>query len=188
MYKQKSKYKITFKGFFGHLHTVNKHRLTVFKLCCKVGIPWQGLIHDLSKYSKTEFLEGAKYYTGGYSPIKNCKEEIGYSEAWLHHKGRNKHHYEYWFDNGAPLKTPIIPFKYFAEMICDTLAAGLTYQGKNWTKDYQLNYWKKRSGSRLIHPKMEALITRVYEEVANNGIDKVLKKEHLKKPYDKYTK
>ena len=187
MKSEEIKYKITIKSFFGHLHTVNKRRFNVFKLCCKAGIPWQGLVHDLSKYSLTEFLEGAKYYTGGYSPIQNRKKNVGYSEAWLHHKGRNKHHYEYWFDNGAPLKTPIIPFKYFVEMICDTLAAGLTYQGNKWTKDYQLAYWTKTSKTRIINPKMEVLVTKVYEEIAESGIDKVLRKEHLRKLYDKYT-
>lgn len=188
MKKHNSKYKITFKSFFGHLHTVNKHRFKVFMLCCKAGIPLQGLVHDLSKYSPTEFLEGIKYYTGGYSPIKNKKEEKGYSEAWLHHKGRNKHHYEYWYDYSAPIKNPIIPFKYFLEMICDTLAAGLTYQGKNWTKDYQLSYWNKTKEKRNINPKMEVLITKVYEEVAKLGINKVLNKKYLKKLYNEYTK
>lgn len=183
---KKTEYKITFKSFFGHLHTVNKHRFKVFTLCCKVGIPWQGLIHDLSKYSKTEFLEGAKYYTGGYSPIQNRKKEIGYSEAWLHHRGRNKHHYEYWYDNCAPIQTPVIPFKYFVEMICDTLAAGITYQGKDWTQDYQLSYWTKTSKERIINPKIEELVTKVYEEIADKGIDKVVRKKHLRKMYKQY--
>ena len=102
-----------FLNFFGHLHTVNQHRLKVFILCCKAGIPIQGLLHDLSKYSPTEFLEGIKYYAKGkYSPIINAKKDQGYSKAWLHHKGRNKHHHEYWFDYAAPLKAPVIPYKY----------------------------------------------------------------------------
>ena len=88
-------YKITLKRFFKHLHTVNTHRFKVFLLCCRVGIPIQGLLHDLSKYSPEEFWESVKYYEGTHSPIHNCKKENGYSKAWLHHKGRNKHHYEY---------------------------------------------------------------------------------------------
>lgn len=184
----KSNYKITLTSFFGHLHTVNKHRFKVFTLCCKAGIPLQGFLHDLSKYSLTEFLESAKYYAGSYSPIQNCKKEVGYSKAWLHHKGRNKHHYEYWYDNCAPDSTPIIPFKYFVEMICDTLAAGKTYQGKNWTKEYQLSYWNKTKKERIINPKMEILITKIYEEIAEHGVEKVLKKKYLKELYDKYTK
>ena len=27
------------------------------------------------------------------------------------------------------------------EMICDNLAAGITYQGTSWTKEYQLSYY-----------------------------------------------
>jgi len=104
-----SKYSI--KNFFRHLSVVNRHRFKVFCLCCKVGIPLQGLVHDLSKYSPIEFLEGVKYFQGTYSPIQNCKMDIGYSPAWLHHKGRNKHHYDYWYDFNAPENTPIIPFK-----------------------------------------------------------------------------
>ena len=109
------------RKFFGHLNTVNKHRLKVLQLCIYAGIPIRGLLHDLSKFTPTEFIEGVKYYTDGKkSPISTRKREIGYSNAWLHHKGRNKHHFEYWYDFNAPIKTPLIPFKYFAEMVCDT--------------------------------------------------------------------
>ena len=181
-------YKITIKNFFGHLHTVNTHRWKVFCLCCKVGIPFQGLVHDLSKYSPTEFWEGVKYYQGDYSPIRNCKEENGYSKAWLHHKGRNKHHYEYWYDYDTPVQTPIIPFKYFLEMICDSFAAGITYQGKNWDQHYQLKYWNKVKNRSKLHPSMKKLLDRVYTEVSNQGLDKVINKKYLKKLYEEYTK
>lgn len=68
--------------FFKHLHTVNRHRFEVFKLCCKVGIPFRGLVHDLSKYSYEEFSESVKYYTDGtISPLLTSKKENGYSRA-----------------------------------------------------------------------------------------------------------
>ena len=96
-----------------HLHNVNIHRFYVFKLCCKVGIPFQGLTHDLSKYSLSELIPSVKYFTDGKkSPLAEEKNIKGYSLAWLHHKGRNKHHFEYWYDYDARVKTPIIPFKY----------------------------------------------------------------------------
>ena len=120
-------------NFFKHLHTVNKHRFKVFIYCCKVGIPLRGLLHDLSKYSPVEFFEGVKYFDGKKSPIINAKKELGYSNAWLHHKGRNKHHSEYWMDLAAPTKAPVIPFKYVLEMICDRIAAAKVYQGKKYT-------------------------------------------------------
>ena len=181
-------YKIKFINIFRHLHTINVHRWKVFLLCCKVGIPIQGLLHDLSKYSPTEFFESVKYYQGDYSPIRNCKEDKGYSEAWLHHKGRNKHHYEYWYDSTAKEKCPIIPFKYVLEMICDSFAAGLTYQGKNWTKEYQLSYWHKVKKYATINPKLSDMLEKVYTEVSIKGLDAVLKKTYLKELYDFYIK
>ena len=76
-----------------HFITVTRHRHKVFVHCVKVGIPLQGLLHDLSKYSLTEFVPGAKYYRGNRSPNEAEREDIGYSKAWMHHKGRNKHHF-----------------------------------------------------------------------------------------------
>ena len=84
-------------------NTVTKHKWIVFKLCIKAGIPLHGIIHDLSKYSPAEFWEAAKYYNGIKSPIVYARNENGYSKAWLHHKGRNKHHFEYWYDDQIQL-------------------------------------------------------------------------------------
>lgn len=179
-------YKITIKNFFRHLQVIRKHRFKVFCLCCKVGIPIQGLVHDLSKYSPTEFWESVKYFQGNYSPIKNCKKENGYSNAWLHHKGRNKHHYEYWYDNVAPEPMPMMPFNYFLEMICDTLAAGMTYQGKNWNQGYQLSYWNRVKEKALMNEKMKLLLDEVYTAIKNEGIQPVLKKKRLREMYDRY--
>lgn len=131
-------YKITIKNFFRHLHIVNKHRFKVFILCTKVGMSLQGLVHDLSKYFLVEFWKGVKYYQGNYSPIRNCKKINGYSIAWIHHKNHDKQHYEYWYDYESIIESPIIPFKYFLEMICDSLAAGQTYQEKIGQKN--INY------------------------------------------------
>ena len=174
------------KNLILHFNLVNKHRFKVFKLCCKAGIPFRGLMHDLSKYSPTEFFEGVKYYQGNYSPITNCKRDIGYSKAWLHHKGRNKHHHEYWYDYVAPETTAPMPYKYTVEMICDTLAAGMTYQGKNWTNDYQLKYYLKDRVTKHINPKIDAILLEVYQMVSEKGIDEVINKKTLKKIYNKH--
>jgi hypothetical protein len=132
--------------FIGHLKTICKHRAYVFYYSCKAGIPLQGLVHDLSKFSPIEFLEGVKYYQGTSSPINACKKKNGWSKAWMHHKGRNRHHYEYWIDNldkgtGTPLEMPI---KYAIEMICDFLAAGRAYNGKNFTYKDEYNWWQNK--------------------------------------------
>ena len=124
-----------------HIKLVMKHKWTVFKLCCKIGMPWRGFMHDWSKFSPTEFFESIKYYNGHKSPIEVCKEDKGYSAAWLHHKGRNKHHYEYWMEWTLPEKTVIMPYKYAAEMICDKLAAGIVYLGIKWNQEWPMTYY-----------------------------------------------
>lgn len=180
-------YRLTIKKIFGHLRVVNKHRFKVFCLCCKAGIPIRGLLHDLSKYSKEEFFETARYFgEGKFSPIRTCKQTKGYSNAWIHHKNHNKHHYEYWYDYNAPVECPVMPLKYFKELVCDSIAAGLTYQGKNWTKDYQLSYWNRTKKQAKINPKMEKLLDKVYTDLSIEGLDKVITKKYLDELYSKY--
>lgn len=174
------------KNLVLHFNLVNRHRFKVFKLCLKAGIPFRGLVHDLSKYTPIEFFESAKYYNGKNSPIHNCKKDIGYSNAWLHHKGRNKHHQEYWYDYAAPEVTPIIPYKYTVELICDNLAAGMTYQGKSWTKEHQLEYYLKVKNSKKINKKIDDVLMEVYEEIAKKGVNEVIKPKVLKKIYNKH--
>lgn len=186
MKKKNNKYKITVRKFFGHLHVVNKHRFKVFCLCFRAGEVWRGLTHDLSKYSFTEFFESARYFVGDRSPIAVCKKVNGYSKAWLHHKGRNKHHYEYWYDYMAPEKAPIIPYKYFVEMVCDMLAAGMTYQGRKWSKEYELNYWMDKRKDANINPKLDFLLTKIFTDISTDGVKKVINKKNLKELYRKY--
>ena len=174
------------KNLVLHFNLVNRHRFKVFKLCCKAGIPFRGLVHDLSKYSPTEFFESAKYYNGSFSPISTCKKENGYSKAWIHHTRKNKHHHEYWYDYAAPTPCILMPYKYTAEMICDTLAAGMTYQGKKWTLDYQLNYYLKDRERKHINPKIDAILLEVYESISEKGIDEVVNPKTLKKIYYKH--
>ncbi len=135
-----------------HIKTVLKHKYYVLKFMTKAGYFWQGLIHDLSKFHPTEFLESIKYVTGTNSPINNCKQDKGYSLAWQHHKGCNPHHYEYWVDKldggGVPIK---MPFKYMIELICDYLAAGHTYSNFSYQDEY--NWICKFANKKpKIHP------------------------------------
>lgn len=173
-------------NFFRHIRTVLKHKWVVFKLCLRAGIPWQGIIHDLSKFSITELKESVKYYTGTRSPLAIAKEEKGYSEAWLHHKGHNKHHYQYWFDYEAANQTPLMPYKYIVELICDSCAAGIIYQGKNWTKEYQLSYWNRTKERARVPQELKNLLNEVYETIAKEGVKPVIKKKRLKEIYNKH--
>lgn len=161
--------------FFGHLKTVITHRRAVRKLCRKAGIPWAGLRHDLSKYSPTEFSAGVRYYAGGVkSPNENERAALGYSRAWLHHKGRNRHHFEYWTDyNPAEHRVmPIeMPLRYVAELICDRVAASKTYQKENYTDAYPLAYFDRGRQNRVIHPATSALIEEMLTLLAEQGED-----------------
>lgn len=138
-----------------HFITITKHRHAVMRHCFKIGLIWQGLTHDLSKYSFSEFIPGAKYYQGNRSPQAKERELFGYSAAWLHHKGRNKHHFEYWTDSDASGNIVFIkmPVKYFAEMICDRIAASKIYLKKNYTDASPLEYFKNKADKGRMHPQ-----------------------------------
>lgn len=173
------------KNFFGHLKTVIKHRWFVFLHCYYAGIPLQGLIHDLSKFSPVEFFEGVKYYQGDKSPINACKEANGYSMAWFHHKGRNKHHFEYWIDymdDGG--KSIQMPYKYALELICDFLGAGKAYNGKNFTYRNELDWWLTRLTSKpnmLINEQTKLFITMMMFDFVTSNLDGMTPKRRKKK-------
>ena len=148
--------KITAKKAWGHLKTITRHRFLVMVGCFRVGLIRQGLTHDLSKYSPTEFWEGARYYQGNRSPNAAEREDKGYSEAWMHHKGRNRHHYEYWTDMNRQTRcyeSVPMPKRYLAEMVMDRIAACKTYEGKAYTPASALNYFLKSRERELMHPK-----------------------------------
>ena len=173
--------------FLGHLKTVCKHKYYVFINCCKAGMPIRGLLHDLSKFTPSEFLESVKYYQGTRSPIDACKEVNGVSKAWLHHKGRNPHHYEYWQDNfdhgGIPLQ---MPFTYALELVCDYLAAGMAYKGKDFTYDGEYEWWKmKKSKPIAMHPQTKLFVEMMLYDMKRHNSNFVLTKQRAYKVYDK---
>ena len=113
--------------YWEHFKTITKHKIEVGKMCFKFGLFWQGITHDLSKYSPTEFMSSARYFQGDKSPIEKEKEELGYSLAWAHHKGHNRHHWQHWVDwTNKDNKTygTKMPYKYAIEAICDWIGAG----------------------------------------------------------------
>lgn len=155
-----------------HFITITKHRHVVIEHCFKAGIPFQGLRHDLSKYSPTEFIPGMKFYTGTRSPNEGERDEYGYSLAWIHHKGRNKHHFEYWTDYNPKSKVvePVkMPMKYVAEMFCDRVAAGKIYNGDKYTDDSPLEYFLRAKGRRVIHPETSDLLESLLVMLAEKG-------------------
>lgn len=181
--KESNEPRLTLKNVRRHFRTINSHRFLVFKYCCRCGIVWQGLIHDLSKYSPQEFWVGARYFQGDRSPNDAERRVTGASSAWMHHKGRNKHHYEYWTDykmgEKEPVYTPVpMPNKYIIEMFCDRVAAGEIYHKGHFDKGYPLEYYDRCNTDRLMHPetakKLRALLA-LYAEVGEEAFDIVKK-------------
>lgn len=159
--------------FWKHLHTVNQHRRLVRKYCFRLGLYWQGLTHDLSKYSPMEFWAGVRYFQGDHSPNDAQRRANGYSDSWMHHKGRNRHHFEYWTDygtNGEGIIGIEMPDKYLAEMFCDRLAASKVYRGKDYSDGDPYAFYMRGKGRRLmIHPKTEEKIGEILLILKDEG-------------------
>ena len=169
-----------------HFSTITRHRHLVMCNCFRMGLVWQGLTHDLSKYSATEFWNGAKYYQGNRSPNVAERADKGYSEAWMHHKGHNKHHYEYWTDlTRERVYGPIeMPLRYVAEMVADRVAACKTYLGKDYYPGSELDYFNRAAETPLMHPNTIALLRELLTMLRDEGEEKtfahlrcILKKE-----------
>jgi hypothetical protein len=155
-----------------HTRTVLTHKKMVFKHCVKAGIPLQGLTHDLSKFSPTEFINGVKFYRGDKSPNEGEREDHGFSYAWMHHKGRNKHHFEYWNDynieanKALPVKMPL---KYVIEMFCDRVAASKVYLKGQYTNKSPYEYFDKARSRRCIHQETSDFLEKLLKMLAEKG-------------------
>lgn len=185
-----------------HFCTITRHKMLVMKGCFDLGLIRQGLLHDLSKYSPTEFWVGCKYYQGNMSPNDAERLDRGYSSAWLHHKGRNKHHLEYWLDYGVPDKEGPnkgkrkgicgmkMPVKYAVEMYVDRVAASKNYQKEKYKDDSALIYYQGGKAGTLLHEDTKALLELLLHMLAKRGeaeTNRFIKEEVLKGsiPYEK---
>ena len=159
-----------------HFRTITRHKWLVMKHCFRVGLYKQGFLHDLSKYSWTEFSIGAKYFQGYRSPNAAEIEEKGYSTAWLNHKGRNKHHPEYWTDYNArgdhsysPIK---MPTKYVVEMFCDRVAANKIYKTETYQDSDPLAYFERTKAHLIIHEESSELLRKLLTMLKDHGEEK----------------
>ena len=160
----------------GHFKTVVLHKYLVAQGCFAVGLYRQGILHDLSKFSPTEFMVGARYWQGNRSPNNAERETIGYSSSWLHHKGRNRHHYEYWVDynlrgeiDGQVLIPVKMPGRYVVEMLMDRIAASKVYKGDAYTDASALEYYRGGRPELLMHPETAALLEKLLTMLAEKG-------------------
>lgn len=181
-----------------HFCTITNHKLLVMEGCFRLGLYKQGLLHDMSKYGPTEFLPGCKFYQGTMSPNNAERRAKGYSAAWLHHKGKNKHHLEYWIDyaggdmhgEGKAMTGMKMPIRYVVEMFVDRVCASKNYQKEKYTDSSALIYYNNSKDHYLIHPDTQALLEYMLEMLAKKGEKETfsfIKNEILKDkvPYEK---
>ncbi|MBQ7534124.1 MAG: catalase [Stomatobaculum sp.] len=158
---------------YHHFITITTHKLTVMDLCFRIGLIRQGILHDLSKYSPEEFRTGILYYQGVRSPNAAEKREKGYSVAWLHHKGRNKHHYEYWIDvdpaRDFTFQGVKMPLNYVLEMVCDRIAASKVYNGDRYNDSIPWEYYQARTEADRLHPETRALLEKLLIMLRDEG-------------------
>lgn len=172
---------------WGHFKTITKHRHKVMRLCFRIGLYRQGLMHDLAKYSPTEFPKGCIYFQGDRSPNNKEREVTGISLSWLHHKGRSKHHFEYWldYDETRPgcMRGMRMPRRYVAEMFCDRLAACQTYEKDKYTQESPVNFFYRGMGRYFMHPETRKEIGYLLTYYAEHGEDETvryIKHDYLK--------
>lgn len=184
-----------------HFITITHHKILVMQGCFRIGLYKQGLLHDMSKYSPTEFLVGCRYYKGYMSPNNAERADRGYSSAWLHHKGRNKHHLEYWIDyavsNGddkahTKIEGMKMPIRYVCEMFIDRVSASKNYQKEKYTDKSALEYYEKSVDHYMIHPDTKAMLEYLLvmlsvkgEEYTYSYIKKEVLKGHIQYEKDK---
>ena len=145
-----------------HLRTVLRHRHEVLKNCIRAGIPVQGLLHDLSKFSPQ----------GTRAPHEGERDAYGFSYGWMHHKCRNKHHFEYWTDYDPVTRklSPVkMPLKYVKEMFCDRVAASKIYMKENYNDGSALAYFLKGKPTRMIHPETSKLLEKLLIMLRDKG-------------------
>lgn len=174
---------------FKHLKVVTKHRFLVFTNGCHLGIGFHCLFHDLSKFSKTEFITSAKYFKGYMSPVYAERLDNGYfSTICRHHVGRNKHHWEYYCDlfrGNLVIKT--MPYKYSLEYVADVLSASKTYDPKDYNRSSGYNYIKDKLPFYFMTAATKEFLMWCFETYKDQGF-KGLKKKITKAKYNEVIK
>lgn len=140
--------------YLKYLRSLLRHKWYVFVEACKLGIPWLGLMHDLSKFRPDEFIPYARHFCGG----KRTQEDVdaAYELAWLKHQRRNKHHWQWWVlmnDTDGTYPLPM-PDRYRREMLADWRGAGRAYGNPNTAAWYLSTEGKGRN----LHPDTKGWI------------------------------
>jgi hypothetical protein len=127
---------------------VLRHKWFVFLACCRYGIIWRGITHDLSKFLPSEWTPYVDNFFGKKPPSKETTR--AFDMAWLHHQHRNAHHWQYYLlrhEDGTVEALEMSPADTF-EMVADWVGAGRAITGKVdvWS------WYKKNTKNMHLHP------------------------------------
>jgi hypothetical protein len=155
--------------YWAYFKYAMRHKWYVFLECWKLGIPWLGIIHDMSKFYPSEWMPYMRHFfnsdgslrpktrdkTGYYKPTDTGDDD--FDGAWFLHQKRNKHHWQWWIlpEDSEGLKTIPMPERYMKEMLADWRGAGRA-QGTPDTPG-----WYRANGHKLqLHSVSRAWIER----------------------------
>lgn len=149
------------KRHISYLKYIIRHKWYVFKACVKLGVPFRGITHDLSKFRPCEWFAYAKtfYAEDGTGRFMWSGD---FDFAWLMHQKVNKHHWQYWLllnDDGR-FTSFEIPEPIVREMVADWSGAGEAIKGESNPTEW---YYENRS-KIILHEKTRKLVEKIIEE------------------------
>ncbi len=146
-----------------------------------IGLLWQGIVHDLSKFRPSEWFPYVDYFYGGPHPeanhgdMRNWFGDVGtkawvdarFDAAWNHHQKRNPHHWQYWVlrEDDGETKPLEMPEHYLIEMLADWEGAGRAITGKANTPEW----YAKNRDKIVLHPATRRIVDyrlAVFESVS----------------------
>lgn len=114
-----------------YLHYIARHKWHVFRAARRLGVPWLGVVHDLSKLRPSEFAPYREFFYG--SGHRRAEARVDFDVAWLQHIHRNKHHWQHWVlrQDDGDMKPLEMPDRYAREMVADWIGAGIAITGRD---------------------------------------------------------
>lgn len=151
-----------------YLSYVLRHKWYVFLECCKYGLVWRGIVHDLSKFRPREWFAYAEHFygpnshdkdgrytpmrdkTGYYKPIDTG--DAAFDRAWFWHQKVNSHHWQFWFQihNTDDIHFGTIlemPHNDMVEMFCDWHGASRAQGNKSTVPEW----WQANKSKIRLH-------------------------------------
>ena len=165
----------TMNKALAHFHTITKHKILVMKECFRGGAVPAGAAPRSFQIQSHRVPGGDADITRGPGGPNNAeREDKGYSSAWLHHKGRNKHHYEYWIDYSLDGKHLLAGYA-DAGPVCGGDVPGTgslqarSIKAISTKTAIPLSIIPNGKAGELMHPETRALLEKLLHMLADKG-------------------